>query len=170
MLKKLALVALALFCILAPKESQAKGGPFGLGIILGEPTGITGKYFFSKDEALDFHLGLEGFDGGRHDNVGFYVDYLFHFDLGVNNSVMSMPLYVGPGGALIITDNDYCGRFKCYRDNDDSIWLAIRAPVGLSFQFKSFPGEAFIEIIPHLFFIQHIDFDLDLALGFRFYF
>ena len=32
----------------------------GLGIILGDPTGITGKYFVSNDFAIDFHLGLDG--------------------------------------------------------------------------------------------------------------
>jgi hypothetical protein len=34
-------------------NSSAPGGPFGLGIILGEPTGITGKYFMDNQYAID---------------------------------------------------------------------------------------------------------------------
>ena len=59
------LALLIAFSVAAPSEAEAhprSGGPFGLGIILFEPTGLTGKYFIDDMMAIDFHLGLEGID------------------------------------------------------------------------------------------------------------
>jgi hypothetical protein len=156
---------------LTPSQAEAKGGPFGLGIIGGNPTGITGKYFFGSEDAIDFHLGIGGW-GRRNRDIGIYVDYLRHFDLGVRNSVMSMAFYAGIGGDIIFTDNGYCGKFNCkdYRDGDGTVWLAARAPLGINMMFQKVPLELFLEIIPALYIIQYISFDIDLALGLRFYF
>lgn len=160
---------------LTPATAEAKGGPFGLGIIGGNPTGLTGKYFFDREGALDFHLGIGGWGAGRHRDFGIYVDYLHHFDLGVRNSVLqSMAIYVGGGGEIIFDDNDgrYCGKWRCYdyEDGDSDIWIAARAPIGLNLMFGKVPLELFLEIVPTLYIIQDIWFDIDLALGLRFYF
>ena len=82
----------------------------------------------------------------------------------------TLPLYVGPGLALIIIDDDrYCSRFRCY-DNDDDLALAVRAPFGLAFWFSKFSGEAFVELTTTLLLIPDVDIDLDAAIGFRYYF
>ena len=147
-----------------------KNGPFGLGVILYEPTGLTGKYFMTSDQALDFHIGLDGLGNDHGDEVGFYVDYLFHFDMGVNTPYFAMPLYLGPGGALIFDDDDrYCTKWECY-DRDEDLYLMARMPLGLSFLFTRFGGEAFIELALQMLLIPDIDLDLDAALGFRYYF
>lgn len=175
-------VAALLVLVLAPPDAQAhprKNGPFGIGVILGEPTGLTGKYFFDDMMALDFHVGVEGFDNDRHDNVALYVDFLFHFPVG-EFSWATLPLYVGPGLTLVFDDDDcYHTRFGKYcedrdrdrfDDDDLDIHLAIRAPFGLAFWFSKFGGEAFVEIALQLFLIEHVDIDLDFATGFRYYF
>jgi len=166
----------AIACLLVPATADAHpkhGGPFGIGIILGEPTGITEKYWMGSDQALDFHLGLDGVDNHRNDNFGIYVDYLFHFDTGVNASAFSMPFYLGPGGALVIWDDNYrgCNRFgNCY-DGNDNVYLAARLPLGLAFLFTRFGGEAFVELVPTISVIpSFFHFDIHGALGFRYYF
>ena len=171
---RLGVVLLSLFCCLGLSHlahaHPKANGPFGLGVILYEPTGVTGKYFFTNTEALDFHIGLDGLGRYHHENIGFYVDYLFHFDVGVNTTYFSMPLYLGPGGTLILADRDrYCTKFRCY-DEDTNVYLAVRMPFGLAFWFTKFGGEAFIELSLQLFVIPRIDLDLDAALGFRYYF
>jgi hypothetical protein len=162
------------FVTLSPSTAEAKGGPFGLGIIGGNPTGLTGKYFFGKATALDFHLGIGGWGRGDRD-FGIYVDYLFNFDLGVGGSVLELAIYVGPGGEILFDDRydgKYCSKFGCrdYNDDDDDIWIAARCPIGLSMMFQKVPLELFLEIVPELYIIQDIFFDIDLALGLRFYF
>jgi hypothetical protein len=167
---------LAAAVALAPATAEAKAGPFGLGIIGGNPTGLTGKYFFNREGALDFHLGIGGWGAGRHRDFGIYVDYLHHFDLGVRNSVLhSMAIYVGGGGEIIFDDDGYyCGNWRkrgdCRDRDNDRIWIAARAPIGLNLMFGKVPLELFIEIVPTLYIIQYITFDIDLALGLRFYF
>lgn len=159
-------------CLFVPETADAHpkyGGPFGIGIILNEPTGITAKYWMGSDQALDFHLGADGLDHRRRSELGIYVDYLFHFDTGVNAQYFSMPFYIGPGGGLIISDDNYhCTRFNGCSDND--VFLAARMPLGLAFLFTRFGGEAFIELVPSMLIIPVFDFDIDAALGFRFYF
>jgi hypothetical protein len=156
----------------APAQAQpAKGGDFGLGVILGDPSGFTGKVFFSPTQALDFHIGIAGFY--RHGELGVYADYLFHFDTGLRSSVLALPIYFGPGLGLVFDYDDgyrYCTKFRCYDWRDNGVWFALRVPVGVALWFKKFAGEVFLEVIPTLYLIRHADFDLDVAAGFRYYF
>lgn len=165
-------LALPLLLALAPSSQAHPYGPngdFGLGIIINEPTGLTGKYWLSKDQALDFHIGVNAIEHGA--DVGLYFDYLFHFDTGLKSSALAMPLYIGPGVALIFDDDGYyCTRWnRCRRYHDDDLWLAIRMPLGLSFAFKKFAGEAFLEVASAIVIAPDVFFDFDVAVGFRFY-
>lgn len=172
----LAGIILAASVLLSPSPASAhpaRGGDFGLGLILNEPTGLTGKYFLSKRDAIDFHLGSAGWAGGWG-GVGLYGDYLFHFDTGLRSSALVMPLYVGPGlGVIFNTDkNRYCTKFHCYYYDDGraGLWLSVRVPLGLALWFKRFAGELFLEVVPTVYIIPGAYFDLQGALGFRFYF
>jgi hypothetical protein len=53
--------------------SQSRG--FGLGIILGEPTGISAKYWTGSTTALDFGLG---YSFEKNSRMHLHADYLFH--------------------------------------------------------------------------------------------
>ncbi|MDX9721924.1 MAG: hypothetical protein RBU37_14345 [Myxococcota bacterium] len=171
---KRVLAVVIFVCTLASSQlAMADGGPFGLGVILFEPTGLTGKYFISNANAIDFHVGVEGFGNHRHEDLGLYADYLYHIDIGVHTSYFDLPLYLGPGAALIFIDNDgtYCTKFGCYdRDDDGAMALAARMPLGLAFLFSRFAGEAFVELSLQLFIIPDVWADLDGAIGFRYYF
>ena len=59
---------------------------------------------------------------------------------------------------------------SCCQDTDDDVAVAIRGPFGLSFLFKKFSGEAFVELTPELYVIPDFEFELGFALGFRYYF
>jgi len=151
-------------------EAEAQpAGPFGLGVIIGGPTGVTGKYWISGNNAIDMHIGLDGI--GRGGGGGFYADYLWHFNL-TSTGAFDLPLYIGPGLGIVIDDDDeYCNRFgDCRREDDAAVWLAIRAPLGIAFLFKSFPGELFLELPFSLNLVPAVFFDIDVAIGFRFYF
>lgn len=175
MWKRIGVLGAMMLCLwgFVPQEAEAQpggGGPFGLGIILGDPTGITGKYWVAGNQAIDFHLGVDGFGGrGFNNDLGLYADYLFHFPL-TNISAFRLDFYVGPGLALILDfDDRYCTKFRCY-DRDSGIGLAIRAPIGLAMLFNSFSGELFLELPLNVWLVPFQDFDLDVALGFRYYF
>lgn len=156
-------------CALLTTEAAAGpggGGDFGLGLIIGEPTGLSGKLWLDNAHAVDFLLAFS-FDDDHDDNLRrlvFGADYLFHFDVFKPRSV-ELPLYAGIGGKFVFFDNDR-GRF----DNDDDFGLAVRIPLGISLLLKSAPLEFFLEIVPGLFIIPSTNADLDGGIGARFYF
>jgi hypothetical protein len=151
-------------------------GPFGLGLILGEPSGLTGKYWIDGASAVQAHLAfsLDEHDRGR-DYVIVIADYLYHIDVfNISSSSVDLPIYVGIGGkiGLLTNNDDWCVRH--YRDqqcNDDSdVAVGVRIPVGLDLLLRNAPLEFFLEIAPGLRVIPSTSGDVDGGLGARFYF
>src|SRR3569623_1691068 len=71
---------------------------FGLGLELGEPTGLNGKLFLQPDQAIDFGVGdiYHHYYGG--DGLHLYFDYLWHPVSLDSNESFELPIYVGIGG------------------------------------------------------------------------
>ena len=144
---------------------------FGLGLELGEPSGLTGKYFFSDSTALDFGLGwiYEHYYYG--DGVHIYGDVLFHPTVLVHADAFELPLYVGVG--LRFWDFDYCFQGRC--DYGGSA-MGIRVPVGIAFDFNNVPLDIFIELalVFDVIFDDYYDDDFDVdfnpAVGIRYWF
>ncbi|HEY0189693.1 MAG TPA: hypothetical protein VGC42_01130, partial [Kofleriaceae bacterium] len=68
---------------------------FGLGLELGDPTGLTGKYFVQSDQAIQFGLGgVLLFD---HTGVNLYGDYLWHPVSLASAEDFELPFYIGIG-------------------------------------------------------------------------
>jgi hypothetical protein len=154
-------------CVLAwlatcASEANAQEAPrpdrdFGLGIIIGDPTGLSAKYFLAPDQALDFALGL-GFIGREH--VAMHLDYLFHFDLKRWPSA-ALDLYLGIGPKL---------GFHEHRDDDLHVRIGARAPFGFAMAFINVPFDVFVELAAGLWLVDKVDVDLDAAIGGRYWF
>lgn len=146
----------------APDTAWAGGGPFGLGIILGSPTGLAGKLYLNRQNAIDFAVG-EAFV--EHDGLHIHVDYLWHPVMLANDEAFSLPLYFGIGGRLL--DHDHG------RNDDDDIHLGPRVPLGILFDFKRVPIDIFLEIalVVDIITDHHDDrIDLNGGIGLRYYF
>jgi hypothetical protein len=141
---------------------------FGLGLELGAPTGLNGKYFLSSDRALDFGIGSIYAYRSRY---GFHVygDYLFHPVSLAATEPFELPLYVGLGVRLWnFEDRDL-------EPDDDAFAIGFRVPVGIAFDFNNVPLDVFIQLIPVLDFFsgyaRHSVFiDLDASFGVRYWF
>jgi len=144
---------------------------FGLGIMLGAPTGLSGKYYLGPDTALDFGIGVIGRYRSR-DGLHIHADYLWHPLSLVSAEPFELPLYFGIGGRLFTFDEDY-DRDRYY---DDVTALGVRVPLGIAFDFNNVPLDIFVEIALVVdFFIAgdyRDDFGADLngAFGVRYYF
>jgi hypothetical protein len=153
----LAVVAIACSALtLAPRTARAEGGPFGLGIIVGQPTGVTAAYRLGDRTAIDGALGVDLFEGRR-----FYLHGTFLFvlpDLLGGGSVGLSP-YLGPG----VFVNDRGG-------NNDRLGIGVRAPFGLSLDFRRAPLQIFGEFAVLLPLIPDPDLGIGGAVGFRYYF
>lgn len=142
---------------------QAEDG-IGVGVILGEPTGISVKKWISKDRAID---AAAAWSFSENESFQFHADYLIHnFDLLQTGNVGGkLPVYFGIGGRIKLENNDN-GRG---RNNNDAL-LGVRVPFGISYLFAKAPVDIFAEIVPVLDIVPGTDFDINGAIGARFYF
>ena len=111
----------------------ADKGTLGVGLILGEPTGISAKLYLQDDQAIQAAVGFAFIGGGLH----VHADYVFHPIILQSRDSFVLPVYVGPGVRVI----DYAnGR------DDSFVALGVRAVGGLLFDFREIPLDAFVEV------------------------
>ncbi len=116
------------------KGRPAEKGTLGVGIIVGEPTGICAKIYLAKDRALQLAAGSAFISNG----LQLHADYVFHPWILQDRDSFVLPVYIGPGVRFI----DYSGG-----SNGDSHFAAgLRGVVGLLFDFKNAPLDAFLEL------------------------
>jgi hypothetical protein len=122
---------------------------YGLGLVIIEPTGLTGKVWLSRQAALDAAIGWSA--KGDH-FLQIHVDYLFYRHSFHSDSRVDFSLYIGAGGKIIFQDYD-------------NAWL--RFPLGIDFLAKNGPLNIFFEVIPTFNFSK---LDLLGAIGIRYTF
>jgi len=146
-------VALALLTAFAG-PAAAQGNGVGLGVILGEPPGLSLKFWQSRTTAIDF-AGAWSFA----DNTAFHLhgDVLFHkFDL-LHVDKGQLPFYFGIGGRLKFNDNDTL--------------VGIRIPLGLDYLFGGgTPLDVFVEVVPIVDVAPSTDASLNGSIGLRYWF
>jgi hypothetical protein len=166
-------LAVLVAALSAPRLARAQGGNFGLGIIIGSPTGLSAKYYLTegKGHAIDAALGLATL--GNH-GIHIHVDYLWHPLVLAREESFDLAMYVGLGGRLLDHDRG--------RNSDDHFHVGLRGPVGLVFDFLrgGVPIDVFVEVALVLDFVldddngrgdeDEIDLDLNAGIGARYYF
>jgi hypothetical protein len=160
-IRKLVLVATLLFAS-APQAARAE---VGVGVFVGEPTGLDVKLDIARRSALDIVLGYYSHwrDYGLDGAYG-HLTYLVQPLVAHGDSVL-VPLRLGIGVAIF----DQAGKF------DDDINLAARVPFEIGFRFRRTPLEIYLEVALKVTFLdgepyRHDRVDLDGGLGLRFYF
>ncbi|HUJ60521.1 MAG TPA: DUF3996 domain-containing protein [Kofleriaceae bacterium] len=144
---------------------------FGLGLELGEPTAITGKWFYASDKAIDFGVG-DVYDYYNYRGFTMYADHLWHPVSLASAEQFELPFYIGVGGRYWRFD-DYRGPGNVYGDA-----LGVRVPIGIAFDFNNVPLDVFVQIVPtvDLFFDVPAGYDrsfylwFDASIGARYYF
>lgn len=127
--------------------SQDRYSNTELGIILGEPTGISLKMWQSDRTALG--AGLAWSFGGSG-SVHLHMDYLRHNWLETDTG--GLALYYGLGGRVKLADDPRLG---------------VRIPIGLQFNIPDTRLSAFFEVAPLLDLIPKTTFDVNGGLGIR---
>lgn len=142
---------------------------FGLGLELGAPFGLTGKYFLEQDRALQFGLGSI-YHWRDRDGLHLYLDYLFHPVSLVSHRSFEMPLYFGIGGRIWDLDH-----YRGDRRDQDAFALGIRGPIGIAFDFNTVPLDIFVQLVLVLDFYtgdyyRNAYIDLNASVGLRYWF
>lgn len=147
------------------KSYSPQGKNFGFGIMLGEPTGLTAKFWTSKDNALAFCLG-----NSYLGNLRIGADYLWHFNA-FNSKIVNM--YSGPGIALGIGESSgwwYHNKNKVWYKEDDGIGLGVRGVFGINIVPRNTPLEIFGELGVMVGFLPGTFTNVEGAIGIRYYF
>lgn len=179
-MRTLTLIALALATLHATADADRRSfgdgsgyvanGKFGLGIELGEPTGLNGKWFYSPSRALDFGLGAL-YHNYYVDGDGFhlYLDHLWHPVELTSNADFKLPFHVGVGGRL------WFFNYRCGGACDSAALFGIRVPLGIDFDLNKVPLDIFAQLVPTFDFYRNYrgrDFYLafDFSVGIRYWF
>ncbi len=145
--------------------AQDKG--FGLGVILGEPTGISGKVWVGPNTALD---GAVAWSFGYHSAFHAHLDYLYH-----NFNLLKVPqhnlaVYYGIGGRFQADrDHSHDDRHHGHDDRDHS-HVGVRVPVGLDYLVEGMPIDIFVEVAPIVELVPDTDISLNGGFGIRYFF
>lgn len=151
-MRKLALALLIMFAL--PTAARAD---FGIGLFLGEPTGLDVKIGVGPRSGLDIVVGAVSFRENRGRDTDYaHLTYLLTPFVGRGRSFL-VPLRLGIGGAAIAVV-------------DDNAHFAVRAPFELGLRFRRTPLEIYGEIAVKYTFDVADNTDVDGGIGLRFYF
>ena len=134
------------------EEGGSEG--FGIGVMLGEPTGFNAKGWIGEHSAIDGALGWS-FSG--ENNLEFHTDYLYHLFEVIDVPNGRLPICFGAGL-----------RYKVRDERGDQ--FGFRAVVGLDYLFESAPLDVFFELGPVLNVTPDADVDLTVGIGVRYWF
>lgn len=147
-----AVVIFILLTAFSSGNAAAQDSGFGLGIILGEPTGISFKNWIGSRTAID---GGVAWSFGNNDSLHLHADYLVHkFNL-FKVKKGKLALYYGIGGRVKTEEKSRVG---------------IRIPVGINYIFGEAPLDIFLELAPVLDLAPSTEFGLTGSIGIRYYF
>ncbi len=165
-MKKFSVIILLILFMAIDLFSQGpKGKDFGFGIILGDPTGLTGKIWTSRENAVALSVGNSYFGSLRITG-----DYLWHFN-SFNSKFVT--LYAGPGGVVGFGESggwyykDKKGGYW-YR-SDKGIGIGVRGIFGINVIPKNSPLEFFAEIGALVGVIPSFGSSAEGSIGIRFY-
>lgn len=149
----------------ALKAYAPMGREFGLGIMVGEPTGITAKFWIDGGKAVALSVGNSYMGKLR---IG--ADYLWHFNA-FNSQVVN--LYAGPGIAVGIGESGgwwYQNKNKTWYKEDDDIGFGVRGVFGLNIAPRNTPLEFFGEVGLMIGILPANYTNTEGSIGVRFYF
>lgn len=151
-MKRIATFALFLLIAAGAANAQVRSGDVSAGIILGEPTGLTAKWWRSNTQAYDLAIA---WSTGSDDRLHLHANYLMHRPdlIVVDNG--KLPLYYGVGARVGIAKESELG---------------IRIPLGIAYHVETHPVEVFFEIVPVFNLIPGTAFDANGGFGVRYSF
>jgi hypothetical protein len=125
---------------------------FGVGIVLGSPSGLSGSLPMGETNAIN---AVIGYDAVGHANLHLQADYVW-----IRNEILPVEsgrvsLYYGPGAFAVISGHAALG---------------VRAVVGVDYWFQEAPVQLFLELGPGINVLPNTAPAASAGLGARYYF
>ena len=161
-MQKLMLAAVLVLASTTPARAETEKGVFGIGLIIGEPTGVSAKYYIGDDMAVDFAVGATFIGRG----LQVHSDFLFHPFILQNTETFVFPFYAGAG--LRIQRRDPGDTTERHTR------VGIRGVAGGLLDFREIPIDVFFEaaLIGDYRTLDddQLGFDVNVSAGVRYYF
>ncbi|OFZ29704.1 MAG: hypothetical protein A2622_10810 [Bdellovibrionales bacterium RIFCSPHIGHO2_01_FULL_40_29] len=170
-MKKILLITFFAVTSILTSTAAAKSraaSDFGLGIILGAPTGITAKYWLDSQNAIDGGLSFS-----LSDYVLVYGDYLIHKSrlFGNQNQFTSeLDFYYGLGANIVVTTKDRDTNDYYLGKKSGSAGFSVRVPFGVEWKPAEPSIGIFAELVPGMSIIPSTAVVFQGGLGARYYF
>lgn len=145
--------SLLIVSLIAQPASAQRRGAFGIGAMIGGPSGLSMKKWISSTTAID---GGAAWSIGSDPGIQLHADYLLHrsdFEGLIENRSFA---YYGIGGRM--------------KWGEEDARLGVRVPLGVAYHFPDAPLDAFIEVVPVFDVLPETQLVLNLSIGMRFYF
>ena len=143
-------IVCAVLLVTALGRAQNRG--FGLGVMIGEPTGINGKYWLSEREAVDGGLAWSFRSPGY---FHMHFDYLFKIPNGIN-APPEFSWYAGAGARMAARPRRGL--------------LGIRFVGGMLYGLRDAPIDLFFEFAPIVDLVPATEMSANAGFGARYYF
>ncbi|HKA91936.1 MAG TPA: hypothetical protein VKE22_29940 [Haliangiales bacterium] len=160
---------LVLPLLLLPCLARAQDHPFGFGLVLGAPTGLSAKLYLSRPMALQFGLGWEPCCR-YYRGLDVNVDVLWHPAIITRQPSFVMPFYLGVGARFL----DHTNAPYPYNDH---VHVGVRVPFGILMDFPQIQLDVFLELAVVVDIIytgsypdDHDRADINGGIGVRYYF
>jgi hypothetical protein len=183
---KMAALFLGLALVPAAAAAQSSESPFGLGLIVGDPFGLTAKLWLGPHDALQANLGWRTaiygtayyYDVWQPNAPYFSLDWVHHSHWARSyGDRVHFGGYIGIGGGVTWlpgSDTPYYDVFGNQVVTKSAIEPALRVPIGLDLEYQYAHIETFVEAVPMIALIVNDSSvwveDIMVDLGFRFYF
>ena len=142
-------IYLLISAVLLLSSFCSAGDKYEVGIIIGEPTGISAKQNLGGNKAVAAAAGWS-FSGEK--SLSLHSDYLWFRNDVIKVERGRLPLYYGLGARVKLQDKSLIG---------------ARFPVGLQYFFQGGKFTCFLEIAPIFDLLPDTEFGLNAAIGFR---
>lgn len=147
-----ALGVLFFLAVLFPARAALAQEGLGVGVIVGEPTGVSVKAWLSRTTAFS---AAAAWSFANENALDLHGDYIIHNYNTFPVQSGALPFYYGVGARLKLTDTDPA--------------VGIRVPLGISYLFETRPVDLFFEVAPILDITPGTEVRLSAALGARYY-
>jgi hypothetical protein len=149
---KVLLVVICIFFLNSVVALAAQDGNRGVGIIFGEPTGISGKLILTESNAIDAGVA---WSFRRDGHLHIHADYLWQFPDALQASEQ-LTLFTGFGGRVSAGKGGGV--------------IGLRLVGGTAWLPRNTPLEVFFEFAPILDLIPATEMSLNSGVGVRFFF
>ena len=157
-MKRLTLL-LAFGIFLGTTSYASSSSNLGLGIVLGEPTGLVGEINPKSQNPIDV-----GFAYAFDHWMQIWGDYTFHYPKFISHLFKTdspIDSYVGVGGGFVFEDTDH---------HSDSFGVLLRVPFGLKYMLPDAPLGFFAEVAPGMILSSDTRVVVQGGIGARYYF